>query len=634
MPCDAGTEDISVGGVVRHREVVDIRMHKEMVDMLVMCEETQSDRSHIEAGIDVHPRVVPDLGGGLGGEHTGSRTEDGCMVTSEIAQVDTDLCVQRFEPRAVIVEPMLQDNPRYGDDAVACAVLDNGPVFEIDPGGGDVETDVAREDLHVPVVLGRFPIGSRDVDGIGLVLKAEVDGGFDPGGGISDTGTTEETVGEAEVVLPLEVVGFEMLQVPVRRFTLGICTSGDEQRIFAGPEACFHFSVHIKLTYLVTEHADGSFDGVMDVGTAVLMDGPTDEGVVGPFIIVYTVVRHGVTHEPLAFVHGKSRDTEFEFGVIRFAEGDSDGVADGEHVGGVSGLAVVVVGGIIETLVGGFFDIAPVGVVRFKDMTESHEGDVPDLEGVLLDPSSVFDNLDGVVVRFLGGDSVLVMEVTAEVAVPGHGVESDGDIFRCQTTAELGHILQSSVIEMTHLTPPEGSVHAVVGAGVTSPYGAAVEFTGSVLVVPHRTEIIHLDTEVQAPVDVSGEQKINIVLLVSCDESFLVRDSRVRGSGVKEPLLLRRDDVGRQTPCEGVVDGLKPMVDDATLDGGDEYVSVGSATEGVGLLHIHVVVVEHRRVLEGDGVGYSGVTRHLPCMDDGLGTRPLGSGHKGRCQQH
>ena len=158
MPCDAGTEDISVGGVVRHREVVDIRMHKEMVDMLVMCEEAQSDRSHIEAGIDVHPRVVSNLGGGLGSKHTGSRTENGCMVTSEIAQVDTDLCVQRFEPRAVIVEPMLQDNPRYSDDAVACAVLDNGPVFEIDPGGGDVETDVTCEDLHVSVVLGRFPI--------------------------------------------------------------------------------------------------------------------------------------------------------------------------------------------------------------------------------------------------------------------------------------------------------------------------------------------------------------------------------------------------------------------------------------------------------------------------------------------
>ena len=426
----------------------------------------------------------------------------------------------------------------------------------------------------------------------------------------------------------------EMLQVPVGCLTLGIRTSGDEQRVLAGLEACFQFAMHIKLTYLVTEYADGAFDGVMDVGTAVLMDGTANEGVVGPFVIVYAVVRHGVTHEALAFVHGKSRDTEFEFGVIRFAEGDSDDVADGEHVGGVSGLAIVVVGGIIETLVGGFLDIAPVGVIRFKDMTESHEGDVPDLDRIFLDPSSVFNDLDGVVVRFFGGDSVLVMEVAAEVAVPGHGVQSDGDIFRRQTAAELGHILQSSVIEMTHLTPTESSVHAVVCTRITSPDGTAVEFTGGVLVVTHGTEIIHLDTEVEAPIDVSREEKIDIVLLVSCDESFLVRDSGEGCSGVKEPLLLRRDDVRRETPCEGVVDGLKPMVDDTTLDGGNEYVSVGGATEGVSLLHIDVVVVKGNGILEGDGVGYSGVTGHLPGMDDRLGTRPLGSGHKGRCQQH
>ena len=127
--------------------------------MLVMCEEAQSDRSHIEAGIDIHPWVVSDLGGGLGSEHTGGRTECGCMVFGEIPQVHTDLCVQCFEPRTVVVEAVLQDDPGYGDDAIACAILDDGPVFEIDPGRGDVETDVPREDLHVPVVLGRFPVG-------------------------------------------------------------------------------------------------------------------------------------------------------------------------------------------------------------------------------------------------------------------------------------------------------------------------------------------------------------------------------------------------------------------------------------------------------------------------------------------
>ena len=358
----------------------------------------------------------------------------------------------------------------------------------------------------------------------------------------------------------------KMLQVPVGCLTLGIRTRRDEQRVFTGLEACFEFAMHIKLTYFVTEHAYGAFDGIVDVGTAMFVDGPTDEGVVGPFIIVYAVVRHGVTHEALTFVHGKGRDTEFEFGVIRFAEGDGDGVPDGEHVGGVSGLGVVVVRGIIETLVGGFFYIAPVGVIRFKDMTESHEGDVPDLNGIFLDPSSVFDDLDGVVVGFLGGDGILVMEVAAEVAIPGHSVESDGDIFRMKTAAELGHVFQSSVIEMAHLTPRESSVHAVVSAGVTTPYGAAVEFTGGVLVVTHGTEIIHLDTEVQAPVDVSREEKIDVVLLVPGDESFLVRDGGEGCGGIEEPLLLRRDDVGRETPSEGVVDGLKPMVDDTTLN--------------------------------------------------------------------
>ena len=177
-------------------------------------------------------------------------------------------------------------------------------------------------------------------------------------------------------------------------------------------------------------------------------------------------------------------------------------------------------------------------------------------------------------------------------------------------------------------------MHAVVVAGVVAPDRAAEQFAGGVGIVADGVEIVHLETEVELAVDVSREEKIDVVLFVAGDEAFLVRDGRERSGGVEETLLLRRDDIGREAPCEGVVDGLEPIVDDAALDGRHEDVAVHGAAEGVELLHIDIVVVEHDGVGKGNGIRHSRVPGHRPGTYHGLCTGLFGSGHKGRCQQN
>ena len=99
MPCEAGTEDIPVGGVVRHGQVIGVGFHHEMIKMLILRKEAQVDGAYEETGVHAHPGIVTDFGCLLGSEHPCCGTEDGCLIAREIAQVHTDLCVHRtFEP--------------------------------------------------------------------------------------------------------------------------------------------------------------------------------------------------------------------------------------------------------------------------------------------------------------------------------------------------------------------------------------------------------------------------------------------------------------------------------------------------------------------------------------------------------
>ena len=159
------------------------------------------------------------------------------------------------------------------------------------------------------------------------------------------------------------------------------------------------------------------------------MDRAADEGIVHPAGIVYAVVGHGVVEDTLAFIHSEDGSTEFEGGVVSFAESDRERIADVEDIGGVGGKGIIIIGSIIETLFGCFLDVMPIGVVDLKDMCEGHEGDVVHFDGIAFDPSAVFDDLDGVVVLAFAGDGVLVVQVSAEVSVSGHGVEVDRQVF-------------------------------------------------------------------------------------------------------------------------------------------------------------------------------------------------------------
>ena len=64
-------------------------------------------------------------------------------------------------------------------------------------------------------------------------------------------------------------------------------------------------------------------------------------------------------------------------------------------------------------------------------------------------------------------------------------------------------------------------------------------------------------------VQVTGEQKIDIVFFMPGYKPFLIRYGGERGGGVEITLLLRRDHVRRQTPCKRIVYCMLPVIDDA-----------------------------------------------------------------------
>ena len=79
-----------------------------MVYVLVLCEETQPNRSHVKISIDVHPRVVTHVHVLLGAEDTRRGVQDWRMVFGEIPHIDTYLRIQRAEPCSVVIQPVLQ----------------------------------------------------------------------------------------------------------------------------------------------------------------------------------------------------------------------------------------------------------------------------------------------------------------------------------------------------------------------------------------------------------------------------------------------------------------------------------------------------------------------------------------------
>ena len=157
------------------------------------------------------------------------------MVFREEPKIDTYLCVQRVaEPTTVVIQAVLENDDRNRHDAVLRRILDDGMVLQINPRCGEVKLYITAENLYVTMMLLGLPIGSRDVDGVGYVLKREVNTRFYPFRGIGYIRLTQEPIGKSEVIVPLQVVGTEMLQVRVRAHTLGIGSGTDEELVFAG----------------------------------------------------------------------------------------------------------------------------------------------------------------------------------------------------------------------------------------------------------------------------------------------------------------------------------------------------------------------------------------------------------------
>jgi len=564
MPCESSPKDISVGGVSGHGHVSYIVAHEPVVKVLVMREEPESDGAYVETGVRGHPGVVADSSLLLRSEHAGSRAEDGRVVFREITQVHAYLCVHRMpEPAAVVVEPVLQDEQRHRHYDIVGGMLYDGFVLEVDPGSGEVESNLTGDDLHVPHELLGTPICRRDIDGLCDVLEAEIDAGFDPFGGVRDGSASEEAVCEREVIVPSNMVRVVVVEVGAGFDALGVGACADGKGVFACVELGVNLAVHIELAELITEHAHLAFDGVQDVLAAMLMNGAADEGVVLPSVVVYAVVGNGVVQEPLALVHGEGGYTELEGAVVRFAERDGDCVPDREDIGGVVGPEAVAVDIIVEALIGCFFDVSSVGVIGLEDVRERDKGYVFHFDGVPFDALSVFDDLDGVYVLALFGDGVLVMEVAAEVAVARHGVESRRKVFGCHLAMQVSRVFESAVVEGAESAPTEGGVHGVMCAGVAAPNGAAKQFAGGVGVVPDGVEVLHVDAEVEFFADVAGEEKTKVVLFVSGGEAFLVGNGGVGCGGVEVTLLLGRDDIRGHAPGKGVVDGERTVLDDA-----------------------------------------------------------------------
>ena len=265
MPGEAGAELIGVGRIAGHSEVILIGCHKEAVYMLVLEEEPQVDGADEEVRIHIHPGVVADEGCLLGSEGAGSGAEDRRVIAREVSQVHADLGIEGPEPGAVIIEPVLKDDGRHRQDGIVGGMLDDGMVLEVDPGGSEVECDIAGDDLDAALVLARFPVGSREVYGSGYVFEREVDAGFEPLRGVRDGSSAEEAIGVFEIIRPDDMVGAIVLEVRMRRDGLGVSACTDDERCGSGLELGFESSVDIKFSDLIAQEADGALDIVADV---------------------------------------------------------------------------------------------------------------------------------------------------------------------------------------------------------------------------------------------------------------------------------------------------------------------------------------------------------------------------------
>ena len=102
-------------------------------------------------------------------------------------------------------------------------------------------------------------------------------------------------------------------------------------------------------------------------------------------------------------------------------------------------------------------------------MTEGDKGYIFHFERIFLHPSAVLYDFDGIEVLTIFDDGVLVMQVSAQIAIGGHGIEPNGQVFRRQRATHILHILQTSVVERFETAPPERTVHAVVSSVITAP---------------------------------------------------------------------------------------------------------------------------------------------------------------------
>ena len=363
------------------------------------------------------------------------------MVAREITQIDTDLGVQGSKPCAVIIQPVLQNDQRNRHHAVISRYLKHRAVLQIDPRSGQIQPHITRDDLDIAVELARLPVRGRDINRVRLVLETEINPRLQPFIEVTDRRAAHKPVREPEIVLPPQMVGVEMVQIPVRLFALGIGSCGDLQRIFACHEPCLQLTMHIKLTDLVTQYAHLPLYMIPHVRSAVFVNRAADESVVRPSVIEDTVCSAGhhaadaqrVLQKPLTFVHSKSRDTEFQLRVVCFAESHRDRVPDRQHVRRVIRLTRVVIGRVVEPLVGGFLDIAPVGVVGLENMTECHQRHIFHFDGVFLYPPSVFNHTNRVVILTRIGNRILVVQVAAQIPITDHGIHPNGQIFGTQT---------------------------------------------------------------------------------------------------------------------------------------------------------------------------------------------------------
>ena len=116
---------------------------------------------------------------------------------------------------------MLENYQRNGQHLSVRGVLDDDAVLQINPGGGQVSADIAREDLNASAILLRLPVGRGDEYRMGAVLKTEINTRLEPFGWIRDSGASQEPIDVAEVIVPLDMIGSESFQIRTRRLALG-----------------------------------------------------------------------------------------------------------------------------------------------------------------------------------------------------------------------------------------------------------------------------------------------------------------------------------------------------------------------------------------------------------------------------